>query len=99
MVDGKLEIKISLKETANNLAEAAGTKDKMFYEEATKTYFVDSVTEETLKSEGFKFFEYSFNKTPIYKKEDVYACYNSDPAFGNIMVYKLYNNKLRNKEE
>lgn len=99
MVDGNFKIKISLKETANNLAKAAGTEDKLFYEEVTKTYFVDSVTEEMLEAEGFKFFEYSFCKTPIYKKEDVYASYNSDPAFGNIMVYKLYNNKLRNKEE
>ena len=99
MVDGKIKIKLSLKVVAEQLAELAGTKDTMHYDEFTKSYFIDGVDEELLKQNEFKFFEYSFNKTPIYKREDIYASVHSDPAFGRITLYKEYNTKLNFREE
>ena len=36
MVDGKIKIKLSLKVIAEKLADLAGTKDTMYYDEFTK---------------------------------------------------------------
>lgn len=99
MVDGKIEIKLSLKNVAEELAKAAGTEDTMYYDRFTKSYFINNVSEELLKNNGFKFFEQSFNYTPIYKKEDIFASVHSDPAFGNITLYKNRNTKLNFREE
>lgn len=99
MVDGKIEIKLSLKDTAKELAKAAGTEDTMYYDEFVKSYFINGVDEPLLENNGFKFFERSFNKTPIYKKEDIFATVHSDPAFGNVTLYKNRNNKLNFREE
>ena len=57
MVDGKIKIKLSLKVVAEQLADLAGTKDTMHYDEFTKSYFIDGVDEELLKQNEFKFFE------------------------------------------
>lgn len=99
MVDGKIKIKLSLKVIAEKLADLAGTKDTMYYDEFTKSYFINGVDKELLEQNGFKFFEYSFNNTPIYKREDIYALVHSDPAFGKITLYKEYNTKLNFREE
>lgn len=99
MVDGNIEIKLSLKQTAEEVAQKARTLDTVYYDETTKTYFIDGVNEEMLKEIGFKFLEYSFNKTPIYKKQNIYASVNSDPAFGRVMIYKTESSKLSFEEE
>lgn len=99
MVDGKIEIKLSLKDTAKELAKAAGTEDTMYYDRFVKSYFINGVDEALLENNGFKFFESSFNFTPIYKKGDIFATVHSDPAFGNVTLYKNRNNKLNFREE
>lgn len=99
MVDGNLEIKLNLKTEAEEVAKAANSIDTIWYDETTGAYFINDVTEEILINCGFKFFEYSSNKTPIYRKEDVYATRNSDPAFGNITLFKFGASKLNNYEE
>ena len=55
MVDGKIEIKLSLKDTAKELAKAAGTEDTMYYDKFVKSYFINGVDEALLENNGFKF--------------------------------------------
>ena len=99
MINGRIKIKLNLKTVAEELADSVGSKDTLFYDNFEKTYYINNVTEDDLISNGFKFFEEAFNHAPIYKKEDVYASVQSDPAFGRTMVYKLYNDELHYREE
>lgn len=88
MIDGNINIKLGLKALAEKLADEVGTKETMYYDEINKTYFIEGVTKETLVDNGFEFFTRGSNNKPIYKKEDVFAEPNTDPAFGDIMLYK-----------
>ena len=73
MIDGNIEVKISLKIIANELAEAAGATETMYYDELNKTYFINDVTEELLLNKGFTLFSKTSNHKPIYRLENIYA--------------------------
>lgn len=88
MVDGNINIRLGLKTIANELAAEAGTESTMYYDELNKTYFIDGITEEILLKSKFEFFTRGSNMKPIYKRGDVFAEPNTDPAFGSIMLYK-----------
>ena len=88
MVDGNITTKLGLKAIANQLANEAGTIDTIYYDEVNKTYFIEEITEEILLNNGFEFFTRGSNFKPIYKKGDIFAEPNTDPAFGSVMLYK-----------
>lgn len=98
MVDGNIEVGLSLKSIANELAEQVGTVDTMYFDELNKTYFIDGVTEENLLDNDFKLFSKTSNEKPIYRRENIYAEPNTDPAFGNVMLYKNNGSRLRGDE-
>ncbi|WP_299997320.1 hypothetical protein [uncultured Clostridium sp.] len=98
MVDGNINIRLSLKAIAENLATIVGTKNTMHYDELNKTYFIEGVTEEVLLNNEFELFSRSSNNKPIYKRADILAEPNTDPSFGDIMLYKEFNNSWVGEE-
>lgn len=98
MVDGNIKPSINLKVVAEELANAAGTKDTMYYDETNKMYFIDGIDEDMLIANGFEFLQYASNHKPIYRRLNIFAEPNIDPAFGNIMIYKEHNNRWVGEE-
>lgn len=98
MVDGNIKIKLSLKEVAKELAELAGTTDTMVYDDFNKIYYINGLTEDLLLKSNFKLHTYNSNKAPIYKRENIYAEKNTSSNSGDIMVYKIENDKWVGEE-
>lgn len=98
MVDGNINIRLSLKAVAEELADIVGTKSTMHYDELNKTYFIEDVTEEVLLNNKFEFFTRAQNNKPIYKRNDIIAEPNTDPSFGHVMLYKESNNSWVGEE-
>ena len=98
MVDGTIKPNISLKAIATELANKAGTTDLLVFDDTNKMYFVNDATEDMIKELGFELLQYASNGKPIYKKDNIYAEPNTDPAFGQIMLYKEHNRRWVGEE-
>lgn len=87
-VDGNIDIHINLEAMANEIAESAGTVSTMTYDNKSKSYYINDVTEDSLKSLGFEFLCNDTEGRPIYKYYDILVGLSTSPANGIVTVYK-----------
>lgn len=87
-IDGNVKIHIDLETMAKEIAELSGSTDSMTYDEKSKAYYVNSVTEDQLKSLGFEYLCNDTEKRPIYKYYDILVSLSTSPANGTVTVYK-----------
>lgn len=87
-IDGNVNIHIDLKTIAEKIADSVGSKGSMTYDEKIDSYYVNDVTEDTLKDLGFKFLCNDLESRPIYKYYDILVSLSTSPANGVVTIYK-----------
>lgn len=88
LTNGNIITHIDLKTIAEKIADLAGSKETMSYDNSINTYYINGVKEDMLKQLGFEYLCSDIEERPIYKYYDILVSLSTSPANGIVTVYK-----------